>query len=80
MFHYPDFIKVGIAESGNHDNRLYEDDWGEKWTGLLELNADGTSNYDSQANEATAKTSKATCSWRTAPWTTTSRRPTRCWW
>jgi dienelactone hydrolase len=28
MFHYPDFFKVGIAESGNHDNR-YEDDWAE---------------------------------------------------
>ncbi len=55
MFHYPDFIKVGIAESGNHDNRLYEDDWGEKWTGLLVMNPDGTSNYDSQANQNTAK-------------------------
>ena len=27
MFHYPDFFKVGISESGNHDNRDYEDDW-----------------------------------------------------
>ena len=26
MFRYPDFFKVGIAESGNHDNRNYEDD------------------------------------------------------
>ena len=58
MFHYPDFIKVGISESGNHDNRLYEDDWGEKWSGLLAMNADGTSNYDSQANENTAKNLK----------------------
>ncbi|RYF17841.1 MAG: S9 family peptidase, partial [Flavobacteriales bacterium] len=24
MFRYPDFFKVGIAESGNHDNRNYE--------------------------------------------------------
>jgi dipeptidyl-peptidase-4 len=55
MFHYPDFFKVGIAESGNHDNRNYEDDWGEKWAGLLVMNPDGTSNYDSQANAATAK-------------------------
>jgi dipeptidyl-peptidase-4 len=31
MFHYPDFFKVGISESGNHDNRNYEDDWAEKW-------------------------------------------------
>ena len=34
MFHFPDFFKVGIAESGNHDNRDYEDDWAEKWAGL----------------------------------------------
>ena len=39
MFRYPDFFKVGISESGNHDNREYEDDWGEKWQGLLEKKA-----------------------------------------
>jgi dipeptidyl-peptidase-4 len=54
MFHYPDFFKVGIAESGNHDNRDYEDDWAEKWAGLLVKNSDGTSNYDSQANQKDA--------------------------
>ena len=42
MFRYPDFFKVGISESGNHDNRVYEDDWAEKWQGLLETKADGT--------------------------------------
>ncbi len=51
MFHFPDFFKVGIAESGNHDNRVYEDDWAEKWIGLLKKNPDGSSNYDSQANQ-----------------------------
>ena len=35
MFRYPDFFKVGIAESGNHDQREYEDDWGERYQGLL---------------------------------------------
>ncbi len=50
MFHFPDFFQVGISESGNHDNRVYEDDWAEKWLGL-EKKANGTSNYDSQANE-----------------------------
>jgi dipeptidyl aminopeptidase/acylaminoacyl peptidase len=55
MFHYPDFFKVGISESGNHDNREYEDDWAEKWQGLLKKNADGTTNYDSQANQNFAK-------------------------
>ncbi len=55
MFHYPDFFKVGIAESGNHDERDYEDDWAEKWAGLEVKNPDGTSNYDSQANQNYAK-------------------------
>lgn len=58
MFHAPDFFKVGISESGNHDNRVYEDDWAEKWIGLETKNADGTSNYDSQANENFAKNLK----------------------
>jgi dipeptidyl-peptidase 4 len=51
MFHFPDFFKVGIGESGNHDNRDYEDDWAEKWAGIDIVNADGTSNYDDQANQ-----------------------------
>ena len=58
MFHAPDFFKVGISESGNHDNRVYEDDWAEKWIGLLKKNADGTTNYDSQANQNFAKNLK----------------------
>jgi len=58
MFHYPDFFQVGIAESGNHDQRDYEDDWAEKWAGLLVTNPDGTSNYDSQNNAAFAKNLK----------------------
>ncbi|MBN1939297.1 MAG: DPP IV N-terminal domain-containing protein [Candidatus Aminicenantes bacterium] len=55
MFHYPDFFKVGVSQAGNHDNQGYEDDWGEKWHGLLVRNPDGTSNYDSQANQNFAK-------------------------
>jgi len=58
MFHYPDFFKVGVAQAGNHDNREYEDDWAEKWTGLLVRNPDGTTNYDSQANQNFAKNLK----------------------
>ena len=53
MFRYPDFFKVGIAESGNHDNRNYEDDWGERYDGLA-----SNSNYDAQANENYAKNLK----------------------
>ena len=58
MFRYPDFFKVGISEAGNHDNRVYEDDWAEKWQGLLHTNADGTTNYDNQANQLVAKNLK----------------------
>jgi dipeptidyl aminopeptidase/acylaminoacyl peptidase len=54
MFRYPDFFKVGVSQAGNHDNRVYEDDWGEKWQGLLEQGADGKSNYDNQANQLVA--------------------------
>ncbi len=58
MFRYPDFFKVGISESGNHDNRVYEDDWAEKWQGLLVRKPDGASNYDDQANQNHAKNLK----------------------
>jgi len=58
MFNYPDFFKVGIAESGNHDQRDYEDDWAEKWSGLEIKNPNGTSNYDSQALWSFAKNLK----------------------
>jgi dipeptidyl-peptidase-4 len=51
MFHFPDFFKVGWAESGNHDNRDYEDDWDERWAGLESFSADGTSNYEASANQ-----------------------------
>ncbi|MDB5211526.1 MAG: prolyl oligopeptidase family serine peptidase [Sediminibacterium sp.] len=53
MFRYPDFFKVGISESGNHENRNYEDDWGERYDGLAE-----NSNYDAQANQNMAKNLK----------------------
>ena len=55
MFLYPDFFKVGIAESGNHDNLSYEDDWAERYHGLLVKNADGTTNYTGQDNASHAK-------------------------
>ena len=58
MFTYPDFFKVGISESGNHDNRNYEDDWGERYIGLLSNDASGSSNYAQQANQLYAKNLK----------------------
>lgn len=53
LFNYPDFYKVGISESGNHDNRNYEDDWGERYIGLLTGD-----NYEKQANQIYAKNLK----------------------
>jgi dipeptidyl aminopeptidase/acylaminoacyl peptidase len=58
MFRYPDFFKVGISESGNHDNRNYEDDWGERYIGLLTKGPDGKDNYEAQANQFYAKNLK----------------------
>src|SRR5258706_403517 len=53
MFRYPDFFKVGISESGNHDNRVYEDDWAEKWMPLL--TPESKAAYEDQANQTHAK-------------------------
>jgi len=58
MFKYPDFFKVGISESGNHDNRNYEDDWGERYIGLEVKNSEGVSNYELQANQTLAENLK----------------------
>ena len=57
MFHFPDFFKVGISESGNHDNRNYEDDWGERYQGELVRTGD-TDNYAAEANQTAAKNLK----------------------
>ncbi|MGK0422370.1 MAG: dipeptidyl aminopeptidase/acylaminoacyl peptidase, partial [Polaribacter sp.] len=63
VFEYPEFYDVAVSGSGNHDNRNYEADWGEKWQGLLvdgniEGKTDGTTNYDNQANQLLAKNLK----------------------
>ncbi|QIL19557.1 S9 family peptidase [Thermomonas sp. HDW16] len=58
MFRYPDVYKVGIAESGNHDNLTYEDDWAERYHGLLEDKGDGKTNYTGQDNASVAKNLK----------------------
>ena len=55
ILRYPDFFKVAVSEAGNHDQREYEDDWGERYHGLLVRNPDGTTNYDDQANQNLAK-------------------------
>ena len=67
ILRYPDFYKVAVSGAGNHDNRNYEDDWGERYQGLLETfdetnpldeaagEAAAASNYDSQANQLLAE-------------------------
>ncbi|MGD9902555.1 MAG: DPP IV N-terminal domain-containing protein [Vicinamibacterales bacterium] len=62
MFRYPDFFKVGISESGNHDQRVYEDDWGERYQGLLrriggahEGGTEPRDTYEAEANQTLAK-------------------------
>ena len=55
VFAYPDFYDVAVSGAGNHDNRNYEADWGEKWQGLLtKSGSDGSTNYDNQANQLIA--------------------------
>jgi len=63
ILRYPNFYKVAVSSAGNHDNRNYEDAWGEKWQGLLEVypedkNKQYLTNYDSQANQLLAKNLK----------------------
>jgi dipeptidyl aminopeptidase/acylaminoacyl peptidase len=58
MFRFPDFFKVGIAESGNHDQRVNEDDWGERYQGLLVRTPEGADNYEAEANQNFAKNLK----------------------
>jgi dipeptidyl aminopeptidase/acylaminoacyl peptidase len=48
---FPDFYKVAVSQAGNHDNRNYADEWGEKYHGLEVIDEEGISNYDSQANQ-----------------------------
>src|SRR5690606_41689412 len=58
ILRYPDFYKVAVSQAGNHDNATYEDDWGEKWQGLLERYPDGSTSYDNQANYLVAENLK----------------------
>lgn len=37
MLTYPDFYKVGVAASGNHDNNIYIQWWGETYHGLKHI-------------------------------------------
>ncbi len=47
MLQYPDFFKVAVSESGNHENNIYNQNWSEKNHGIKEVdNADGTVKFE----------------------------------
>jgi dipeptidyl-peptidase 4 len=61
MFVYPDFFKVGVSESGNHDNNIYNREWSEKHHGVKEVEGkDGkvTFEYAIEKNSEIAKNLK----------------------
>jgi dipeptidyl aminopeptidase/acylaminoacyl peptidase len=59
ILRYPDFFKVAVSGSGNHDNRTYGFFWGEKYQGLLKVDsAKGTDNFEASANYTLAKNLK----------------------
>lgn len=37
ILEYPDFFKVAVSESGNHDNNVYNNTWSEKHDGIREI-------------------------------------------
>jgi dipeptidyl-peptidase-4 len=47
MLQYPDFFKVAVSESGNHDNNVYNQNWSEKHHGIKEIDhPDGSVTFD----------------------------------
>ena len=61
MLIYPDFFKVGVSESGNHENNIYNRSWSEKHHGVKEV-ADKDGNirfeYEIEKNSSIAKNLK----------------------
>jgi dipeptidyl aminopeptidase/acylaminoacyl peptidase len=51
ILRYPDFFKVAVSSSGNHDNRSYGHYWGEQYQGLLTRDTvRRTDSYENQVN------------------------------
>lgn len=47
MLQYPDFFKVAVSESGNHENNIYNQNWSEKHHGIKEIdNPDGSVKFE----------------------------------
>ena len=58
MLVYPDFFKVAVSESGNHENNIYNNTWSEKHHGVKEVtDKDGnvTFEYNIEKNSELAK-------------------------
>ena len=61
MLVYPDFFKVAVSESGNHDNSIYNRWWSEKHNGVKEVvvtKGDTTFQYSIDKNQDLAKNLK----------------------
>ena len=61
MLVYPDFFKVAVSESGNHDNSVYNRWWSEKHNGVKEIitpKGDTTFQYTIDKNPDVAKNLK----------------------
>ncbi len=61
MLVYPDFFKVAVSESGNHENNIYNNTWSEKHHGIKEIDGDDGSvsfEYDIEKNSELAKNLK----------------------
>jgi dipeptidyl-peptidase 4 len=61
MLVYPDFFKVAVSESGNHENNIYNAPWSEKHHGVKEVtDKDGkvTFEYSIEKNSEIAKNLK----------------------
>ena len=53
MLRFPEFFKVAVSSSGNHDNRSYNIYWAEKYQGLLKRDtAQKRDNYTASANKS----------------------------
>jgi dipeptidyl aminopeptidase/acylaminoacyl peptidase len=55
ILRYPDFFKVAVSRSGNHDNASYNIGWAEKYQGLLVRDTlTGSDNFRASANKTYA--------------------------
>jgi dipeptidyl aminopeptidase/acylaminoacyl peptidase len=61
MLLYPDFFKVAVSSSGNHDNDVYNQNWSEKHDGIKEVVSDSgevSFEYDIEKNSELASNLK----------------------